>query len=221
MARRDAATKQIPDQFRRQAIDSFSSAASGRRCRGASLCSHKMSAVLALGGTRRLGIAHGQVQVWDVSPDVRRFPIWKPEFAIARGVERWRVPSLHERLLLQQTNWVLESPKVGAHVMYDSKSGFHVSTARLEVARTSRQRAREFRARRAGVDCHDVGRTAVMEEIVDGAFVPPSHDVGHNRGLELGVDVHGENTGVEVASYGGPPDRFRYTLGSCKQFDQI
>ena len=140
-----------------------------------------MPAQLTLRLAWSLRIAHGQLQLRNVTPNISSLPVREPEFAIASRVQILRISSLHERLILKKTDGILDDPKVGVHVPYDAESSFDVATPRLCP--------RELSTGAAGVHRHDVGRPAVLEKIVNWAFEPPGADVGNHRGLEFGVDV--------------------------------
>ena len=87
-----------------------------------------MPAQLTLRLAWSLRITHGQLQLRNVTPNVSCLPVRKPEFAIASRVQILRISSLHEGLILKKTDGILDDPKVGVQVPYDTESIFDVAT---------------------------------------------------------------------------------------------
>ena len=97
----------MADQFRRERIDVTSAPGSNGpvRCVTA-LRSVGMMTILSFVLTWRLLIAHGQIQVLNVGPNVCRFLVRRSESTIASGIDIF-VKWSHERLILEQTDRIL------------------------------------------------------------------------------------------------------------------
>ena len=82
----DALLEQVANECRRQAVYMFCTTRARDLSSWSGLSRHKMPAVFALSTARRSLVTHRKREVWNVRPDVRRFAIREPEFAVARRV---------------------------------------------------------------------------------------------------------------------------------------
>ena len=95
-------------QFRWEGIDVGSAPGSFRFAVGriAALGRMRMMSKFRFVRAWRLPIANWQIQVLNVGPNVCRFLVRRSEFTVARGIDIF-VEWSHERLILEQTNWIL------------------------------------------------------------------------------------------------------------------